>query len=116
MMSTVLQVGFSLGLNIPPTSGLLHLLYLCPGNSPFLLGTPTHPLNFSSNITSSGKPSLTTTPSPNRTRSLSAYRASTPSLSFSFIAPTVCNVTGVIAGFPRLQVSCFTVGAVFVHH
>lgn len=33
MMSIVLQVGFSLVLNIPPTSGRLHLFYLCPGYS-----------------------------------------------------------------------------------
>lgn len=33
MMSTGLQVDLSLLLNIPPTSGLLYFLYLCPGYS-----------------------------------------------------------------------------------
>lgn len=69
---------------------------------PLLLVTPTHPLNFSSNVTSSRKTSLTTTPSPDGIRSLSAYSLQAPSLTSSFMGPTVCNVTSVISGFLRL--------------
>lgn len=98
-MATVLQIGFSLLLNVPtlafPSAQAAH--------HPPLLLTPIHPLNFSSNVTSSGKPSLTTTPSPKGIGTLSAYSPQAPSLPFTFTVPIIYTVTFVTAGLPRLQ-------------